>query len=150
MYATSIKQMCLLAFVVFSFQSCIEPKSNDQSVNESFAFSEDQFLGSWAIADEDQQSNGLVQVELMAKESAKALVKEASGTREVNACWDYYGQMTTGPLTTRYDLKIEYQNSDNQARVYLGNVTEEDGKLVFLCTKVKLNKEQAAKASVVW
>lgn len=149
MNSFSIK-VCLLALVILSFQSCVKQKSNDQSVKESFAYSEDQLLGNWAVAGDDQTSNGLVQVELMANESAKALVKEASGTQEVNASWDYNGEMTTGPLTTRYDLKIEYQNSDNEARVYLGTVTEENGKLVFLCTKVKLYKEQQAMASVVW
>ena len=149
MNSFSIK-VCLLALVILSFQSCVKQKSNDQSVKESFAYSEDQLLGNCAVAGDDQTSNGLVQVELMANESAKALVKEASGTQEVNASWDYNGEMTTGPLTTRYDLKIEYQNSDNEARVYLGTVTEENGKLVFLCTKVKLYKEQQAMASVVW
>ena len=149
MNSFSIK-VCLLALVILSFQSCVKQKSNDQSVKEFFAYSEDQLLGNWAIAGDDQTSNGLVQVKLMANDSAKALVKEASGTQEVNASWDYNGEMTTGPLTTRYDLKIEYQNSDNEARVYLGTVTEENGKLVFLCTKVKLYKEQQAMASVVW
>ena len=148
MNSFSIK-VCLLALVILSFQSCVKHKSNDQSVKESFAYSEDQLLGNWAIAGDDQTSNGLVQVELMANESAKALVKEASGTHEINASWDYNGEMTTGPLTTRYDLKIEYQNSDNEARVYLGAVTEEDGKLVLSCTKVKLYKEQSASASVL-
>ena len=149
MNSFSIK-VCLLALIIFSFQSCVEQKSNDQSVKESFAYSEDQLLGNWAVADDDQKSNELVKVELMANETANVFIRETSGIREVLASWDYNGKMTTGPLTTRYDLKIEYQNSDNEARVYLGTVTEEDGKLVLSCTKVKLYKEQQAMASVVW
>ena len=106
MNSFSIK-VCLLALIIFSFQSCVEQKSNDQSVKESFAYSEDQLLGNWAVADDDQKSNELVKVELMANETANVFIRETSGIREVLASWDYNGKMTTGPLTTRYDLKIE-------------------------------------------